>query len=177
MAKAMNFYITTENKDILKKNFLNLRFFALISVPEIIETLGEEYETITDYSKFIVNKTIIQQVDNVLKRKRFYSIIFFNPWLNYDTIKNIHEQFSDNALIKDIVLLDDKKTRKNEDFWQFFNEVTFFPSVKKKKIVECEKIKTPMFYWTNNIEMPEDVKSQYSSLTESTRTFLEDGNE
>lgn len=176
MAKAMNFYITTENKDVLKKNFLNLRFFALISIPEIIESLGEEYETISDYSNFIVNKTIIQQVDSVLKRKRFYSIIYSNPWLNYDTIKNIHEQFSDNPLIKDIILLDDKNNRENEDYWQYFQEVTFFPSVKKKKIVECEKIKTPMFYWLNDLEMPDEMKERYPSFNEA-KTFLEDGNE
>ena len=172
----MNFYITTEDKDVLKKNFLNLRFFALISIPDIITSLGEEYETISDYSKFIVNKTIIQQVDSVLKRKRFYSIIYSNPWLNYDTIKNVHEQFSDNPLIKDIILLDDKNTRKNEDYWQYFQEVTFFPSVKKKKIVECEKIKTPMFYWVNNLELPEDIKEKYPEY-EKTKSFSVGENE
>jgi hypothetical protein len=161
MKKAMNFYITVENKEFLKKNFLNLRFFSLISVPEIIETLGDNYETMTDYNKFIANKTIERQVENVLKRKRFYSIIYSNPWLDYEGIKNLHEQFKDNPHIKNIILLDKKSKPLVEDLWQCFSEVTFFPEAKKKRIVECESFKTPMFYWSNNLEMPEEMKDKY----------------
>lgn len=172
--KVMNFYITTEDKDFLKKNFLNLRFSALISVPDIVASLDEEYDTMSLYSRFIVNKTIISQVENVLKRKRFFNIIYHNPWIDYDSIKNLHEQFHDNASIKRIILLDKKDNPTNEDLWQYFEEVTFFPSVKKKKILECESFKTPMFYWLNDIEMPEDMKEKYPEVS---KTFLGDDNE
>ena len=171
--KVMNFYITTEDKDFLKKNFLNMRFSALISVPDIVESLNETYNEMSMYSKFIVNKTIIGQVENVLKRKRFYSIIYSNPWIDYDSIKNIQEHFNNNPLINTVALLDHKYKSKHEDLWQYFQEVTFFPSVKKKRILECESFKTPMFYWLNDMEMPEDLVEKYSDVI---RTFSEDEN-
>jgi hypothetical protein len=173
MARKMNFYITTKNSDFLKKNFLNLRFFALISVPDIVSSLGEEYESLSDYNKFIINKTIIQQVENVLKRKRFYSIIYSNPWIDYDSIKNIHEQFGENPLIKDIVLLDKKDEPMHENLWQYFKEVTFFPAAKKKRIVECENFKTPMFYWLNDMDLPNDLKERYPDLIDQVKSSLE----
>lgn len=173
MPKAMNFYVTTESKDFLKKNFLNLRFFSLISVPDILSSLGESgnVEDLSDYNKFIVNKTIVQQVDSVLKKKRYYSIIYSNPWIDYESIKNLREYFGQNPLIKNIIFLDDKIVPKHEDYWQYFEEVTFFPAARKTRIIECEKFKTPMFYWVNDMEMPDELKEKYP---EAIRTFSED---
>jgi hypothetical protein len=176
MAKPMNFYVTTESKDFLKKNFLNLRFFSLISVPDIVRSLGgdSDVKNLSDYNKFIANKTIIQQVDSVLKKKRYYSIIYSNPWIDYESIKNLREHFSRNPLIKNIIFLDDKDSPKHEDYWQLFEEVTFFPSSRKIRIVECENFKTPMFYWLNNMDMPNDLMEKYP---DAIKAFSESGTE
>jgi len=168
-----NFYVTTENKEFLRRNFLNLRFFALISVPDIISSLGENHTTMSDYNQFIVNKTIVKELEDVIKRKRFYSIIYSNPWIDYESIKNLQEYLEDNESIKNVILLDDKHNPKHEDYWQYFQEVKFFPSARKVRIVECEEFKTPMFYWVNNMEIPKELQEKYP---EAVRTFSEDEN-
>jgi hypothetical protein len=150
----MTVYMTTEDKEVLKKNFLKLRFFGLISVPDIVETTGYNYKDLTLNLQFIVNKTISQELDNALKKNRFYAVIYSNPWMDKEAIINMREYLSEHPLVKKVVLLDFKDSPKNEDFFELFEEVAFFPSVKKIKIFECETQKSPMIYWANDIKPP-----------------------
>jgi len=159
--QPVNFYITTEDEEILRKHFLNMRFYALISIPDIITSLGKTYETLSEYDEFIVNSTIINQIEIFIKKKQYYSIIYYNPYINYNVIKNLYEYLSDNPNILKIALLDYKYNPKHEDLWQYFEEIVFFPSIKRKKILECEIIKNPMFYIENNLELPEELKKQF----------------
>ncbi len=134
----MTVYITTENRNTLKKNFLNLRFFGLISVPEIVETIDETYLDMSPRSQFLVNKTITQEFEKALKKNRFYAIIYSNPWLTKESIINLHDYLSNSSHVKKIVLLDYKDNPKNENMFELFEEVVFFPAVKKIKIFDCE---------------------------------------
>jgi hypothetical protein len=153
--KSMTVYMTTEDKEVLKKNFLKLRFFGLISVPDIIESIGETYENMSLHSQFIVNKTITQEMETVLKKNRFYAVIYSNPWMDKETIMNMHNYLQDHPHVKKIVLLDFKENPQNEEMFELFEEVAFFPSVKKIKIFECEVQKSPMLYWVNDMKIPE----------------------
>lgn len=139
--KDKKLYITTEGKNKLSKKFLNFRFYYFISVPEIIESLKEDPNNLTDRGAFLVNRTIIEGIHNCLKRKKYLAIIYSNPNLDYESIKNIQERYSNHKNITSISLLDYKSEPKNENFWQLFEEVTFFPEIHKKKIMECKKIK------------------------------------
>lgn len=152
----MTVYITTEDKEVLKKNFLKLRFFGLVSVSDIIETTGEPYENMSLHSQFIVNKTIVQEMENALKKNRFYAVIYSNPWIDKEAIINIHNYLNENPTVQKIILLDFKDNPKNESFFELFDEVAFFPSVKKVKIFECEVHKSPMIYWLNNMNVPKN---------------------
>lgn len=152
--KSMTVYMTTEDKDVLKKNFLKLRFFGLISVPDIVETTGETYENMSLNSQFIVNKTISEEMDKALKKNRFYAVIYSNPWMDKEAIINMHNYLQEHPLVKKIVLLDFKDSPKNDQMFELFEEVAFFPSVKKIKILECEVQKSPMLYWANDMKAP-----------------------
>lgn len=134
----MTVYITSESRSVLKKNFLNLRFFGLVSVPEIVAMTGETYENMSHRSQFLVNKTITQEFEKALKRNRFYAVIYSNPWLEKESIVNLHNYLSENPRVDKIVLLDYKDNSKNEELYELFEEVVFFPSIKKIKISDCE---------------------------------------
>lgn len=159
--KSIKFYVSTEDKETLRKSFLNFRFYSLISVPDIIKEVTRKknnLDDLTEHESFIVNKTIITEIEYCLKRKSFFAIIYQNDKLDYELIRNIHEALKDYQKISRICLLDYKSDPRHEDLWENFQEVTFFPEVRKKKIVECEKIKTPMFYWVNDLEIPDELK-------------------
>jgi hypothetical protein len=142
--KLMTVYITTENRSVLKKNFLNLRFFGLISIPEIIDTMGESYENMSLRSQFLVNKTITQEFEKALKKNRFYAVIYSNPWLNKESIINLHSYLRKNPFVKKIILLDYKDNPKNENIYELFEEIVFFPAIKKIKIFDCESFTTDL---------------------------------
>ena len=138
MSRNLNFYITTTDEQFLQSNFLNFRFLSLISIPDIIEELGTTYETMEDYNALIINKTVRSKIENVFKRKKYYSILYVNPWINYESIKNITEEYGENENISKICLLDKQTDPDNIDLWQYFEEVTFFPEVRKRKISDCD---------------------------------------
>lgn len=139
--KDKKIYVTTEPKESLRKKFLNFRFYYLISVPEIIKKLNEDPKNLSDRGIFLINNTIIEGINSCIKRKKYMAIIYSNPNLNYEAIKNLQEKFTDNENIISISLLDYKANPKNEDLWQLFEEVIFFPEINKKKIFECKSIK------------------------------------
>lgn len=159
--KSIKFYVSTEDKEMLRKSFLNFRFYTLISVPEIIDEItnkGGDLTTLSEHESFLLNKTILTEIEHCLKKKSVYAIIYQNDKLNYDLIRNLHEALKVYTKIDRICLLDSKNNPRHEDLWENFQEVTFFPEVRKKKIIECEKIKTPMFYWVNDLEIPDELK-------------------
>lgn len=137
----MKFYITTEDIQKLKRSFLNLKLFSIINVPEILEKLGYTYNTIDDYAAFIVNKKINKLIENYVKSKRTRGIIYCNPWINESIIKNINKIVQDISNISDVVLLDDFNVPKLHYLYPNFNEIIFFPSIKKIRIIEAKSIK------------------------------------
>lgn len=137
----MKFYCTIEGITKLKRSFLNLKLFSIVNVPEILEDLGYTYNTIDEYGSFIVNKKIIKLVNNYIKSKRIRGIIYSNPNINKSIIDNIYDILKNNEKISEIVLLDDYNIPKLQYLYPCFNEVIFFPSIKKIRLIECTNIK------------------------------------
>ena len=137
----MKFYITVEGIPKLKRSFLNLKLYSIINVSEILDEYQYSYDTIDEYGVFIVNERILQLIGNYVKSKRIRGIIYSNEFLNKDTIENLFDTLEDAEKIQDIVLLDDYNVPKLKDFWEYFNEIIFFPSVKKIRLIECKPIK------------------------------------
>jgi hypothetical protein len=136
----MKFYITIEGLPKLKRAFLNLKLYSIVSVPEILADLGYTYSTIDDYGAFIINQKIMSMIDNYVKSKRIRGIIYSNPNLNKDIVENLFSELESCEKVSDLVLLDDKYVPKLEEYYDLFEEIIFFPSVKKVRLIECKPI-------------------------------------
>jgi len=137
----MKFYITVEGVPKLKRSFLNLKLYSTIDVSEILDDYGYSYETIDEYGIFIVNETIIKLIENYVKSKRIRGIIYSNEFLSSGTIENLFDTLEPMEKIQDIVLLDDQNVPKLKKYYNYFNEIIFFPSIKKIRLIECKPIK------------------------------------
>lgn len=138
----MKFYITSEGVPKLKRSFLNLKLYSIIDVSEILDDYGYSYETIDEYGVFIVNETITKLIENYVKSKRIRGIIYSNGFLTADTIENLFDALEPMEKIQDIVLLDDQNVPRLKKYYNYFNEIIFFPSVKKIRLIECRPIKS-----------------------------------
>ena len=136
----MKFYITVEGLPKLKRAFLNLKLYSIISVPEILIDLGYTYSTIDEYGAFIINQKIMSMIDNYVKSKRIRGIIYSNPNLSRDIVENLFTELEPCERVSDLVLLDDKYVPKLEEYYNLFEEIIFFPSVKKVRLIECKPI-------------------------------------
>jgi len=136
----MKFYVTIEGTQRLKKSFLNLKLFSIIYIPEILEQYGYTYSTIDDYGSFIISNQINELIKTYAKSKRIRGIIYSNPSVNEDILPNIFSTLSEVDTISEVVLLDDYNVPKLTHLYSNFDEIAFFPSVKKVRLIECQKI-------------------------------------
>jgi hypothetical protein len=133
----MKFYITIEGTTKLKRSFLNLKLFSIINVSEILEEYGYTYSTIDDYGAFIVSKKINNLIKSYSKSKRIRGIIYSNPTLGECVIPNLFNSLNDIENISEVVLMDDYNLPKLNNLYEYFNEIIFFPSIKKIRLIEC----------------------------------------
>lgn len=133
----MKFYVTIEGVPRLKRSFLNLKLFSIIYVPEILEKYGYTYSTIDDYGSFIISDKINNMMVCYSKSKRIRGIIYSNPSVNEYLVPNLFESVRKLENITEIVLLDDYHAPKLKHLYPLFDEIIFFPSVKKIRLIEC----------------------------------------
>lgn len=136
----MKFYITIENIDKLKKSFLNLKLFSIIYIPEILEEFRYTYDTIDEYSSFIISNHIDSLIKTYSKSKRIRGIFYSNPFLDRNILPNLFETLAKAENISEVVLLDDYNVPKLEYLYSNFDEILFFPSIKKIRVIEAQKI-------------------------------------
>ena len=136
----MKFYVTTEGVPKLKRSFLNLKLFSIIYVPEILEKYGYTYSTIDDYGSFIISNKINAMMKCYSKSKRIRGIIYSNPSVNENLIPNLLESARELDNIEEIVLMDDYHTPKLKHLYTHFDEIIFFPSIKKIRLIECSPL-------------------------------------
>ena len=136
----MKFYVTIENIQRLKKSFLNLKLFSIIYVPEILEQYGYTYSTIDDYGSFIISNQIAELIKTQAKSKRIRGIFYSNPNINENVLANVFKTIKNIDNIEEIVLIDDYNVPKLKYLYPNFDEIVFFPSIKKIRLIECRKI-------------------------------------
>lgn len=136
----MKFYVTIEGIQKIKRSFLNLKLFSIINVPEILSNHGYTYENIDEYGSFIVVNKIKDLIKNYTKSKRIKGIIYSNPQINKDLVYNLYEELESSEKINQIVLLDDYNVPKLKDYYDIFEEIIFFPSIKKIRLIECKPL-------------------------------------
>ena len=136
----MKFYITIEGIPKLKRSFLNLKLYSIINISEILADHKYSYDTIDDYGTFIVSEKIIELIKTYVRSKRIRGIIYSNEFLNKSVIENLFDVLEPMDRIRDVVLLDDYNVPKLEEFYPYFNEIIFFPLIKKVRLIECKPI-------------------------------------
>ena len=136
----MKFYVTVEGIERLKKSFLNLKLFSVIYIPEILEEYGYTYSTIDDYGSFIISNHISNTIKCFAKSKRIRGIFYSNPDITEEILPNLFETLSEIDTITEVVLLDDYNVPKLQHLYSNFDEIIFFPTFKKIRLIECTKI-------------------------------------
>jgi len=131
----MNLYITIEDKSKLKKAFLNLRKQQIIVVDEVVVELGYQVGKVDDYASFIVNQRIKKIITSTASGKKMQSIIYVNDNLNDEIIRGLIHFCQDSTVVDRVILLTEKG--KNEELYELFDEILFFPTIKKVHIIEC----------------------------------------
>ena len=136
----MKFYITGESYRKLRNVFTNLNTFYIIDVDSLIWESGLNPEKATH--RFIINTEIERLIASGAKSKRYTGIIYINKGLNFDIITSIKKSLNDitKSQVEDLSLLDDYDTPKFKQYYKLFDEVIFFPTFKKTKIIECRPI-------------------------------------
>lgn len=122
----------------------------VISVTEIIKNLGYTPETLDAYSSFLVNEEIKNQIRSVSRAKRAFSIIYSNPELNEDIVRFIVFYVNENTDVENVYFLTEEG--KDEDYYELFNGVSFYPTIKKVHIMECRQLDNSLFKWIHGIQ-------------------------
>lgn len=140
----MKFYLTVENQEKIKNTFINLNAFSIIDVQEILMNIGLDLNKPSD--QFYINDTIKRKIESVCKSKRLQGIIYINRNLNSVLISHLNDTLKEmsrkvkNFHIEGMVLMDRQYFPKLKYMWKDFEEVMFFPEIKKIKIVECQSL-------------------------------------
>ena len=146
----MNLYLTFDDKHKIKKCFLNLRKYLIINSDEVVERLGFNKNDIDDCRSFIINAEILKMIKDGSSGRKLLGIVYSNPDLNDEIIRSIIHFSTDVKNINKVVLLVEKG--KHEEYYELFEEVMFFPTLKKVHIVECQ---TYPVIW---LDRPEEIE-------------------
>lgn len=134
----MKFYLTVESKYRIQNSFLNLNAFHIIDVQEIISSFNLDLSKQTNI--FIINSYIEKSILNNAKSKRLQGIIYINNNLNETIIENLYNIINNIDNISNMVLLDDYYMPKLSHLYNDFEEILYFPTVRKVKIIECKPL-------------------------------------
>jgi hypothetical protein len=145
----MILYITHEDRSKLKRCFLSLRKQVVITAEDVIINLGYDPDKLDDYSGFIVNEEMKKLIMKSSSGKKSNNIIYSNKNFTDESVRGIIHFVYENTKIERVVFLSEKG--KYEDYYELFEEVMFFPTVKKVHILDCDQIKNPLFRWVNDL--------------------------
>jgi len=134
----MNLYITVEDRTKLKKAFFNLRKQQIVVAEEVAAELGYSIDRVDAYSSFIVNERIKKIISSTASGKKMQSIIYVNDKLNDEIARELIHYCQEHTKVDKIILLTEKN--KHENIYELFEEILFFPSLKKVHIIECTTV-------------------------------------
>jgi len=133
----MNIYFTVEPCKRLKNLFSNLSSYYIIDVDSILEGTGLDINK--KAHQFLINNELERLLISGCKSKRYIGIIYINSKMTFDTISSVKESVfnAEGSLVEGAVGLDDCDVQKLSDYYVMFDEVIFFPTVNKAKIIKC----------------------------------------
>jgi hypothetical protein len=146
----MKFYVTNADYEKVKTSFLNFRSFSVIDVQSILQSFNYDENNIDEYKQFIVNNEIVNLIKDSITKKKFFNIIYINKDLDVEKIENLKDYLKEEGKLEKIIFIDENtENSKFEKFYILFDEVIFFPSSKRTRIMHCESIKNPLYHWIN----------------------------
>lgn len=139
----MKIYVTNEPINRLKNSFSNLNTFAIIDVDLIVKTIN--LDLTKSHNVFLINSEIEKLIATNCKSKKYKGIIYINSKLNNDILTNlltlIENEDKKTSEITDLILLDDHDTPKLQRFYYMVEEIMYFSTFKRVKILECKPLK------------------------------------
>lgn len=137
----MNLYVSTESDRKLRNVFSNLSGFYIINVDMLVE--ASRLDLSKNSHRFLMNSEIERLISIGAKSKRYSGIVYINSMLDKDTVQSLKKSVDSlkESNIDYMVLLDDYELPKLKKLYKLFDEVTFFSSLKKTKIIQCTPLK------------------------------------
>jgi len=139
----MKIYVTNEPINRLKNSFSNLNTFAIIDVDLIVKTIN--LDLTKPHNVFLINSEIEKLIATNCKSKKYKGIIYINSKLNNDILTNlltlIENEDKKTTEITDLILLDDHDTPKLQRLYYMVEEIMYFSTFKRVKILECKPLK------------------------------------
>lgn len=139
---VLKFYLTVENSEKLKKAFINLNAFYIIDIQEILKSTALDLNK--PFNTFLINNKIEKMIASQAKSKMLQGIIYINKNLNLDIVNQLYNMLEKQSKeikhyrIENMVLIDSQDNPKVKNLWKNFDEVMFFPTIKRIKIVESQ---------------------------------------
>lgn len=134
----MKLYLTSESYYRVKNGFTNIHTFAIIDINLILDTLKLDMSKQSNI--YLINSEIKKLLMLNAKNRKYKGIIYIAPSINKDVINNINMFVNEISTIDDVILLDDYDAPKLKDYYNCVEEVMFFSTFKKIKIIECKPI-------------------------------------
>ena len=133
----VNCYITIEPCRRLKNLFSNLSSFYIIDVDTILLESGLNVNKKSH--QYLINTELERLLTTGAKSKRYLGIIYINSNINFEIIEAVRASVTEveNSTVENMVILDDCDAPKLKDYYELFDEVIFFPAIKKARVINC----------------------------------------
>jgi len=132
----VNLYLTFDNTSKIGKCFLNLRKYLIINSNDVIDELGFTGLEIDDCTSFIINEEICKMIKSGSSGRKLLSIVYSNHSFTDESIRALIHYAEGIKNIDKVILLTEHE--EHEDYYELFEEVMFFPTLKKVHIIECQ---------------------------------------
>lgn len=90
---------------------------------------------------YFITRYITETITTQAKSKRLEGIIYINQNLSEKLFDNLFKIVSSLPKMENMVLIDDPIFQPLSNFYPLFEEVIFFPTIRKVKILECQILK------------------------------------
>jgi hypothetical protein len=134
----MKIYITNEPQNRLRNSFSNINTFAIIDVDNIVKSTN--LDLTKTHNIFLINSEIEKFFITNCKSKRYKGIIYINSNLNDNIFNNLIELSEKIKGITDLILMDDYDTPKLQKYYHYVEEIMYFSTFKRVKILECKPL-------------------------------------
>lgn len=111
--------------------------FYIIDVDRLLRESGLDVNNTVH--QYLINVELERLIISGAKSKRYKGIIYINSLVKCDTIVSIKNSVDSitNSAVESMVILDDYDAPKLKDYYTLFDEVIFFPAMKRTRIIEC----------------------------------------